>query len=165
MSSYLWVCKLYRKKTDPKPPWCDTRVPSTSSIFSHMEHWFHLNSGWKRTKTSGAEWSERCCSIKHQSTEGSVFTHPLKNGQNTWEVLQNPGRVFLFPPSSLCCDPFLSELLCHSYQISGVWVAKAARRNKETSSQHPHHLKFLWSLSLLGFWSADILRGAAPVPS
>lgn len=54
-----------------------------------------------------------------------------------------------FPLPSLCRDPFLSELLCDSYQIGGVWVAEAVGRKKEKSSQHLHHLKFSPSLFLL----------------
>lgn len=32
-------------------------------------------------------------------------------------------------------DAFLSELLCHSHQVSGVWVAETVGRNKKTK----HH--------------------------
>lgn len=36
---------------------------------------------------------------------------------------------------SVRCDAFLSKLLCHSHQVSGVWVAKTVKRNKGAISK------------------------------
>lgn len=46
------------------------------------------------------------------------------------EVLQSLGRAVLV--FSVCRDAFLSELLCHSHQVSGVWVTKTVRRNEKS---------------------------------
>lgn len=92
------------------------------------------------------EWCGLCCSIRHSSAEGLVFSYPLMDGQSqstTWSRVMSTARTKTLGKShkvleesvtfmlSVRRDAFLSELLCHSYQVSGVWVAKTVRRNKK----------------------------------
>lgn len=63
----------------------------------------------------------------------AVSEHNLEPSQvhckDTRDVLQSLGRVIFM--LSVRRDAFLSELLCHSHQVSGVWVAKTVRRNEK----------------------------------
>lgn len=63
----------------------------------------------------------------------AVSVHNLEPSQvylkDIQEVLQSLGRVVLM--FSVCRDAFLSELLRHSHQVSGVWVTKTVRRNEK----------------------------------
>lgn len=90
-----------------------------------------------------------CCSIRRLSAEGLVLSHPLRDEQSestTWSRVWSTARtlrksfkvleesvVFVL---SVRRDAFLSELLGHSHQVSGVWVAKTVRRNKKKPSLH-----------------------------
>lgn len=63
----------------------------------------------------------------HRAQHESEFCPKNEDNPKGW---QSPGRSDIFR-QLVGCDPFLSQLLCHSHQVSGVWVTKTAKRQKK----------------------------------
>lgn len=68
------------------------------------------------------------------SGTGSLRAQPGAESRPPQGHSESPTKVLeesVISMLSVRRDAFLSELLCHSHQVSGVWVAKTVRRNKK----------------------------------
>lgn len=162
--STLWCVKTSASNMGPiancgsRGLW-NTRMHRTLFFFTCS-----MGSGWplegnEQTREQLLNWFGLWCSIKHLPDEGVVLSHLVKDGQSQSTTCSGALSVEKTPRKShkvlevtfmlsVSRDALLSEFLCHSHQVSGVWVSKTVRRKIKIKSTK--------SISLSGAQSASI---------